>query len=174
MTTDGSAGRTGTAFLTLDFATYIVDNYSHDPGVAQNAAKALRAARDAGMPVFHVAPGPMTEQLHPLVERGPHEPVLAKSTFSAFAGTDLDQRLRDAGVGRIVIAGVATSGTVLSTARWAHDIGYQVAICADACADPDAQAHAALLDPSVFPDSWLGLWRIARITTSADVTEVAW
>lgn len=45
---------------------------------------------------------------------------------------------------------MATSGTVLSTTRWAVDTGYQVTVCADACADPDPGAHAALTDESVF------------------------
>jgi nicotinamidase-related amidase len=100
------------------------------------------------------------------------EPVLGKTSFSAFATTDLDERLRELGVGKLIIAGVATSGTVLSTTRWAVDIGYQVTVCADACADPDPGAHAALTDESVFPDSWLGLWRIARVLPAAQVAEL--
>ncbi|MEU5876383.1 cysteine hydrolase [Spirillospora sp. NPDC047279] len=154
-----------TAFLALDFVTYIVENYSHDPAVAQRAARALEAARAAGLPVLHVVPGPMREQIHSALVPAGDEPVLAKSSFSAFATTDLHERLQSAGVGRVVIAGVATSGTVLSTARWAHDLGYEVAVCADACADPDPRAHAALVDDSVFPESWLGLWRIARMVS---------
>ncbi|GAB2828444.1 hypothetical protein GCM10022221_28590 [Actinocorallia aurea] len=153
------------AFLALDFAAYIVDNYSHDPAVVRHAAAALKTARDAGMPAFYAVPEQMREMIHPELAPQEGEAVLGKSSFSAFATTDLHERLRAAGVGRVVIAGVATSGTVLSTARWAHDIGYEVAVCPDACADPDAQAHAALTDPAVFPDSWLGLWRIARLVS---------
>ncbi|GAA2212844.1 hypothetical protein GCM10009850_083060 [Nonomuraea monospora] len=158
-----------TAFLALDLVTYIIDNYSHDPAVVQHASQALESARTAGLPVFHAVPGPMREQIHPAVAPRDGEPVLAKSSFSAFATTDLHERLREAEVGRLVVAGVATSGTVLSTARWAHDLGYQVAVCADACADPDPQAHAALVDPSIFPESWLGLWRIADMVRPAQV-----
>ncbi|GAA3624905.1 hypothetical protein GCM10022419_133090 [Nonomuraea rosea] len=157
------------AFLALDFVTYIVENYSHDPAVVHHAARALESARRAGMPVFHVVPGPMREQIHELMAPRHGEPVLAKTSFAAFATTDLHERLQAAGVGEVVIAGVATSGTVLSTARWAHDIGYRVSICADACADPDPQAHSALVDESIFPDSWLGLWRIAHIMQSGEV-----
>ncbi|MFF7334002.1 isochorismatase family protein [Streptomyces sp. NPDC090306] len=160
---DPTSARTGTAFVALDFAAYIVENFSHDPGVAQQAANALEVARGARLPVFHVAHEAMLDTLHPLTAPADGETVLGKRTLSAFASTDLDERLRAAGVGRIVVAGVATSGTVLSTARWAYDIGYEVAVCADACADPDPAAHAALLDASVFPDSWLGLWRVADI-----------
>ncbi|MEV0618868.1 cysteine hydrolase [Nonomuraea sp. NPDC050404] len=174
MTTTEATDRTRTAFLALDFVTYIVENYSHDPAVVQHAARALESARTAGLPVFHVVPGPMREQIHPALAPRDDEPVLAKSSFAAFATTDLHERLRAAGVGRLVIAGVATSGTVLSTTRWAHDLGYQVAVCANACADPDPQAHAALVDTTIFPDSWLGLWRIARMVHPAEVGDAIW
>jgi hypothetical protein len=36
-----------TAFLALDFATYIVENFSHDPAVAERASNALTSARAA-------------------------------------------------------------------------------------------------------------------------------
>lgn len=71
------------------------------------------------------------------------EPVLGKTSLSAFATTNLDEMLRQSGVGQLIIAGVATSGTVLSTTRWAVDTGYQVTVCADACADPDPRKRRA-------------------------------
>ena len=52
------------------------------------------------------------------------KPVLGKKSLSAFATTNLDEMLRQAGIGQLIIAGVATSGTVLSTTRWAVDTGY--------------------------------------------------
>jgi nicotinamidase-related amidase len=168
----GQADKTRTAFLALDFVTHIIDNYSHDPAVVRHASQALEAARATGVPVFHTVPGPMREQIHQVLAPVGDEPVLAKTSFAAFATTDLHERLREAGVGRVVIAGVATSGAVLSTARWAHDIGYEVAVCTDACADPDPQAHAALVDESIFPESWIGLWRIARMVGSAEISDL--
>lgn len=164
---------TGTAFLVLDYAAYIVENFSHDAGVARQAATALAAARRAGLPVIHVVPDGMQDQVHPLVAPATGEPVLGKRSLSAFATTNLDEMLRQAGIGQLIIAGVATSGTVLSTTRWAVDIGYKVTVCADACGDPDPQAHAALVDDSVFPRSWLGLWRIARVLPAARIEQLA-
>jgi nicotinamidase-related amidase len=163
---------TGTAFLVLDYAAYIVENFSHDPGVARQAAAALAAARQVGLPVIYVVPDGMQDQIHPLVAPAAAEPVLGKKSLSAFATTKLDEMLRQAGIGQLIIAGVATSGTVLSTTRWAVDIGYRVTICADGCADPEPGAHAALLDDSVFPRSWLGLWRIARVLPAARISEL--
>ncbi|MFG3340707.1 cysteine hydrolase family protein [Glycomyces sp. NPDC048151] len=141
----------------------------HDPQVAEGASRALREARSAGLPVFPVVHEAMRERLHPAAAPLGDEPALGKPRLGAFAGTDLHARLQQGGIGRVLIAGVATSGTVLSTARWAYDAGYEVAVCADACADPDAQVNAALLDESVHPDSWLGLWRIARVVDSAGI-----
>jgi nicotinamidase-related amidase len=169
---NGQNGAARAAFLLLDYAAYIVENFSHDESVAKHAASALAAARRARIPVIYVVPDRMQEQIHPLVTPVAGEPVLGKNSFSAFATTNLDERLRELGVGRLIVAGVATSGTVLSTTRWAVDIGYQVTVCADACADPDPRAHAALLDETVFPDSWLGLWRIARVLPAARIAEL--
>jgi nicotinamidase-related amidase len=172
VTVTGQPDATRTAFLALDFARYIVENFSHDDGVAGQASAALGAARGAGLPVIHVVPNGMQDQIHPLMAPAPGEPVLGKSSIGAFATTDLGERLREAGVGTLIVAGVATSGTVLSTTRWAADVGYQVTVCADACADPDPGAHAALVDQSVFPQSWLGLWRIARVLPTAQISEL--
>ena len=172
MTQSGRDGATGTAFLVLDYAAYIVENFSHDADVAARAAAALTAARKAGLPVIYVVPDGMQNQVHPLVAPAPDEPVLGKKSLSAFATTNLDEMLRQTGIGHVIIAGVATSGTVLSTTRWAVDTGYRVTVCADACADPDPGAHAALVDDSVFPESWLGLWRIARVLPAAQISEL--
>ncbi|MFG2022616.1 cysteine hydrolase family protein [Streptomyces sp. NPDC048825] len=163
---------TRTAFLALDFATHIVENFSHDAAVAERASNAMATARAAKLPVFHVLHEAMRDQIHPLLAPVGDEPVLGKTTLGAFATTNLHEQLRASGVGRIVIAGVATSGTVLSTARWAYDVGYEVAVCADACADPDPQVHSALLDDTVFPESWIGLWRIARVVKPTGITDL--
>jgi nicotinamidase-related amidase len=169
VTANGREGAAGTAFLLLDYASYIVENFSSDDGVAGRAAGALAAARMAGLMVIHVVPEGMQPQIHPLVAPQEDEPVLGKTTFSAFASTNLDERLRKLGISQLILAGVATSGTVLSTTRWAVDIGYQVTVCADACADPDPGVHAALTDATVFPGSWLGLWRIASVLPAGQI-----
>ena len=67
---------------------------------------------------------------------------------------------------------MATSGTVLSTTRWAVDIGYQVIVCADACADMDAEVARRADRRDVFPTSWLGLWRFGRVLPAAEISEL--
>ncbi len=62
-----------------------------------------------------------------------------------------------------MLAGIATSGVVLSTLREAADKDYQLTVLSDLCADFDAQVHSVLLE-KVFPrqadvmtaDQWLG------------------
>ena len=52
-------------------------------------------------------------------------------------------------------------------------MGYRVIVCADACADPDPEAHAALVDRTRLPTSWLGLWRIANVLPTAEIPLLA-
>lgn len=67
--------------------------------------------------------------------------VVTKRGWDSFYGTDLDLHLRRRGVTQIVLAGVATSIGVESTARTAHEHGYNVALAIDAMTDLDASAH---------------------------------
>jgi nicotinamidase-related amidase len=69
---------------------------------------------------------------------------------SAFAGTDLDMILRANGIETLVLAGIATSGVVLSTLRHAADADYKVVVAEDCCADRDPEVHRVLTE-KVFP-----------------------
>lgn len=66
---------------------------------------------------------------------------ISKKTWGAFTGTDLDARLRDLGVTGVVVCGIATSRGVESTARFAHELGYNVALPVDAMTDANPEAH---------------------------------
>jgi nicotinamidase-related amidase len=50
----------------------------------------------------------------------------------------------------LVLAGVATSGVVLSTVRLAADLDYRLTVLADCCWDRDPDLHRILLE-RVFP-----------------------
>ena len=78
------------------------------------------------------------DELHP----APTDHRVTKQRWGAFTGTELDATLRGRGVTQIVLAGVATSAGVESTARSAHDHGYHVVLATDAMTDRDAAAHA--------------------------------
>ena len=97
----------------------------------------------------------------------PGEPVVRKTRYSAFVGTDLDQRLRDMGVDTLVVAGLTTECCVDSTVRDAFDLDYHVFVAADACAAYEVDLHEAslkvmelnsaiLTDTAAIADAWKG------------------
>jgi len=53
-------------------------------------------------------------------------------TYSAFEGTDLDERLRQSGVRRLFVGGLATDYCILNSARDALRHGYDVLLLTDA------------------------------------------
>lgn len=63
---------------------------------------------------------------------------------SVFHGTTLDADLRGRGIGTLVMAGISTTGVVLSSITWASDADYDVRLVRDCCFDPDRAAHEAL------------------------------
>jgi nicotinamidase-related amidase len=109
------------------------------------AAFAAMAERGDAMTQDHPA-----TQVHEALEPRPDEPVVVKRRVSAFSGSDLDVLLRAAGAGTLVLAGIATSGVVLSTLRQAADLDYRLVVLSDACADRDPEVHRVLLE-KVFP-----------------------
>ena len=96
--------------------------------------------------------------MHAALTPQPGEPVIVKRRVSAFSGSDLDVLLRGAGADALVLAGISTSGVVLSTLRQAADLDYRLTVLADACADPDPEVHRVLTE-KVFP-------RQALVTTA--------
>jgi hypothetical protein len=68
--------------------------------------------------------------------------IVTKRQWGAFFGTDLDLQLRRRRMTGIVLAGIATSMGVESTARQAFEHGYNVTVAADAVTDLNVQAHA--------------------------------
>ena len=67
--------------------------------------------------------------------------TVTKQTWGAFSNTGLNEHLKKLGVTQVVIAGVATSIGVESTARQAHEYGYHVTLAIDAMTDMNADAH---------------------------------
>jgi nicotinamidase-related amidase len=73
-----------------------------------------------------------------------------KTRFGAFSTTELYRDLRAKGVDTLVVAGISTSGVVLSTLRDAADQDYRLFVLADATTDPDPEVHRVLIE-KVFP-----------------------
>jgi nicotinamidase-related amidase len=88
--------------------------------------------------------------IHERVAPEPGDIIVRKTRFGAFSTTDLARRLRDRGITTLILAGVSTSGVVLSTVRDAADRDYQVFVLADATADSEPGVHRFLTE-RVFP-----------------------
>ncbi len=73
------------------------------------------------------------------------ETVIDKPGFSAFYRTDLEDRLKTAGIDRLILTGVTTQCCVQSTLRDAVDRGFYCLTVADACAAVEPALHAAVL-----------------------------
>jgi nicotinamidase-related amidase len=69
--------------------------------------------------------------------------------------------LRELGVTQVVIAGVATSIGVESTARQAHEFGFNVTLAVDAMTDRSADAHENSIT-RIFP-------RLGETGTTAEI-----
>jgi nicotinamidase-related amidase len=190
----GGVTESKSVLLVMDFQRGVVERIGA-AGELEAASRAVRTARASGIPVFFVRvafrPGypevatqnlafsaraqqageTMTEshpatQVHPALEPRPDEPIITKRRVSAFTGSDLDVLLRGAGAEHLVLAGIATSGVVLSTVRQAADLDYRLTVLADACADGDPEVHRVLVE-KVFPrqaavtttDEWIKMTR---------------
>jgi nicotinamidase-related amidase len=150
-----------TALIVIDLQKGIVSLPTADPieGVVQKAAALASAFRRRGLPVVLVnvdggAPG-RTEQarrfrdfpegwtdLIPELDAQASDHRVTKRTWGAFSHTDLDAYLKGQGATQVVIVGVATSAGVESTARQAHELGFNVALAIDAMTDMSPEAHA--------------------------------
>ena len=144
--------------LIQDFQQRIVNNFATEPeAVVRNAARALAGARQAGVPVIYVVHrgGPFAEyapdvELHPGVAPAEGEMVITKTKPGPFSTTALDVTLREMGKDTLIVMGIATSGCVLSSVRWAVDVNYSFIVVSDACSDADPEVHRVLTE-KVYP-----------------------
>lgn len=72
--------------------------------------------------------------------------VLVKKRISAFYGTDLERKLRELNIDKVLIAGVATDLAVQSAARDAHDRDFEVEILSNCCAAANEADHNTALN----------------------------
>jgi nicotinamidase-related amidase len=128
--------------------------------VVERSARLARAFRQKGLPVVLVnviggvagrtedpprqggspPPADWTEIVEEL-DPQPSDIRISKRGQGAFYETGLHDELRKRGVTQVLLAGVATSRGVESTARSAYQRGYNVTLVTDAVSDGDAEAH---------------------------------
>jgi nicotinamidase-related amidase len=149
-----------TALIVIDLQKGIVGFPTVHPiaGVLASATVLTGAFRRRGLPVVlvnatGVAPG-RAEQSHslegmptdwadlvPELNAQPNDLLVTKRTWGAFTNTDLEARLKALGVTQLVLAGIATSFGVESTARHAYELGFNVTLALDAMTDLSLEAH---------------------------------
>ena len=73
--------------------------------------------------------------------------ITTKTRFSAFirGSSDLEDRLRAAGIDTLVMTGIATDVCVESTTRDAHMLNFRTMVASDATATRSDEAHNASL-----------------------------
>ncbi|KAJ7688800.1 isochorismatase hydrolase [Mycena olivaceomarginata] len=184
-----------TALVLLDYQVGILNHFSEPTKLLGRVSAAARAARAANHPVIYVTvelraghpeispfnfsakrvkatggfvQGDPSVAVHPDVAPQEGDISVVKRRVSAFQGSDFDAVLRGLQVDALVLAGVATSGAVLSTLRQAvdrhymqaADLDFKLTVLEDLCLDGDDEVHRVLVE-KVFP-------RQATVTSSEE------
>jgi nicotinamidase-related amidase len=168
----------------VDIALVIVDLQQGTAGnpffspvdlVAERAGQLTATFRRQGLPVVIAtfalsrAGAGQPERAEPegfreplaVLDAQPDDLRVTRPAWSAFSGTGLDGLLCDHGITRLVLAGVATSIGVESTAREAHDLGYEVVIASDAVTDLRSETHENSIH-RIFP-------MLAQVATTEEI-----
>jgi len=130
--------------------------------VSFSKGTALQSIADLAMPSRGEMPADWTD-IVPELGPAPSDVVITKRQWGAFYGTDLDLRLRRGDVDTIVLAGIATTYGVESTARFAYEYGYQQIFAEDAMSDRSTEAHKSSIE--------FVLKRIGRVRKTADILQ---
>ncbi|GHO46917.1 cysteine hydrolase family protein [Ktedonospora formicarum] len=191
MTDIFSVSNTPTALLVMDYQNDMVSSTGEKKeALLERAANVLQAARDAHFTIIyvvvrfregypevnprnrgfsairgmgHLQEGQPGTEIHPRVAPLPGESVVTKRRVGAFSTTDLETLLKARDITRLIMMGIATSGVVLSTVRWAADMDYELVVVEDCCADRDEEVHRVLTQ-KVFP-------RQASVISSQELLE---
>ena len=177
------------ALLVMDYQNGIIGRVADGDALLARTQQAIATARDHGVQVGYVrvaltdedaAKVPPTNKIfsaaaaartmhvddpataiHEGVAPAAGDIVVRKSRVGPFSTTDLDAQLGERGIDTLILAGISTSGVVLSTVRHAADHDYELYVLVDGCADLDDEVHRVLME-KVFP-------RQATVVSVADL-----
>ena len=146
---DGDLTANATALMVCGAQAALVAVSADADAVMAKIVLISSAMEQLGCPMFSVS---VTGQRGSLADPG--EQLLAIGTTVTAAGwdgcygSDLEHRLRAAGIARVALCGFAAELTVDSTIRTLNDRGFECLILTDACAPVDpmlgARAHASV------------------------------
>ena len=167
-----------TALLVMDFQRGVVDRMPGLDGLLTRVQQAIADVREHGGTIGYVrvafteadwaAIPPVnavfarvsdnrlmhhedpSTAIHDRLAPEPGDIVVRKTRVGAMSTTDLDRQLRDRGITTLVLAGISTSGVVLSTVIEAADRDYRLYVLSDGTEDLDAETRDVLLG-KVFP-----------------------
>ncbi len=111
-----------------------------------------------------LTPAPDWADLVDELDVHPDDHRVTKQRWGAFHDTPLHARLQELGVTQLVLAGIATSAGVESTARAAHEHGYHVVLAVDAMTDRDPDAHENSVS-RIFP-------KLGETATTAEIIDL--
>jgi nicotinamidase-related amidase len=177
------SGRPNTALLVIDVQKGVVDGSHNRDEVVSNINTLLDKARAEDIPVVWVqhsdedlARGTDEWRYVPELSRRDSEPLVHKTYGDSFEETDLEDRLAERGVGRIVVAGAQTDECIRSTIHSAFARGYDVTLVGDAHTTEDLTEWGAPAPDQVIAHTNL-YWnwhsapgREAGTVSTADVT----
>lgn len=181
------------ALLVMDFQTIILNNFlpqERARDVIRHTASLIASARATGVPVIYVSvefrkgypevsqnntifssiknngifmTGSEGTAIHAGVAPAENEVVIVKRRVGAFSFTELEMVLRAQDIDTLILAGVTTSGVVLSTVGQAFDLDYRLMVASDCCADQDHDTHLFLLE-KILPQH-------AIVTRSSEISD---
>ena len=140
---------------------------------AENAARILEHARQAGHLVIHVhhefnveeppffAPGSEGAEIHPSVEPLEDELTVLKHQVNAFHQTPLHELLKEQNVESLTIIGSMSHMCIDAATRAAADLGYLVTVVEDACASRDLEFEGKTVEADDVHAAYMSALRFA-------------
>ncbi len=142
--------RPHTALMVIDVQNGVVAGAHARDAVVAAIHGLVGRARSESVPVVWVQHadadlevGSQSWEIVPELQRLASEPLVHKTYGDAFEGTDLEEVLAAAGVGRLVVSGAQTDACIRSTIHGAFARGYDVTLVGDAHTTEDLSAYGA-------------------------------
>ncbi len=142
--------RPNTALLVIDVQKGVVASAHDRDGVIANIGTLIERARAENVPVIWVQHsdeelqrGSESWEYVPELVRRDDEPLVHKTYGDSFEDTDLEARLAERGVGRLVVTGAQTDACIRSTLHGAIVRGYDATLVGDAHTTEDLSAYGA-------------------------------
>jgi nicotinamidase-related amidase len=146
--------RPGTALLVVEAQRGVIGQAHERNSVVARIAALVERARGADVPVVWVAHsddemtrGSDAWQHVDGLERLDAEPLVHKTYADAFEASDLEERLAERGVGRLVVAGAQTEECIRATLHGALVRGYDTTLVADAHTTEDLREWGFPVSP---------------------------